>query len=333
MAARAGVSTATVSRVLTGVGNVRDDLALRVRQVAEELRYQPNRLARNLRARETHIIGIVVPYLDNVFYAGMLRGAEEILGEAGYSILLGIYYDAPERERNLTANLRAESMAGLIFAPGIEPEETYSPLLEAGLPMVAVSRLPGDLPVDVVSVTNMEGAEEAVTHLIELGHRRIAIINGPLTVSTAHDRKRGYAAALDRAGLPMDDHLQVESPWTQEGGFAAMKQLLQSTQRPTAVFCAGHLQTAGALQAIREASLQVPRDIAIVGFDDVGWALCLNPTLTTVSQPAGEVGREAAKLLLSRMQDPERAPQHLRLATELRIRESCGSLRAVGATA
>lgn len=332
VAARAGVSTATVSRVLTGAGNVRDDLALRVRQVAEELRYQPNRLARNLRSRETQMIGVVVPDLENAFFTGMIHGAEEVFAEAGYSILLGIYYDAPERERSLIANLRAESMAGILFTPGIEPEETYSQLLEAGMALVAVSRLPGELPVDIVSVTNVKGSAEAVSHLIGLGHRRIGLINGPLTVSTAHDRKRGYLSAHERGRIPVCDRLQFEAAWSSQGGYEATKRLLSAQSRPTAVFCAGNTQTLGALQAIREAGLRIPEDMAVIGFDDVAWALCLNPPLTTVAQPAGEVGRKAAELLLARMQDPGRPPCHIELETELRIRESCGSLKAASAS-
>jgi DNA-binding LacI/PurR family transcriptional regulator len=323
VAAQAGVSTATVSRVLSGGGNVRADLADRVRQAAAALRYQPNRLARNLRVRETQVVGVIIPNIENSFFTAVIRAVDEVLQQASYSILLGIYYDCPARERAVAATFRAEATAGILFTPGPESAGAYEALLDAGVPMVSVSRR-AELPVDFVGVTNYQGAYDATRHLIQLRHRRIGFINGPCTVSTAVDRHRGVEAAFRDASLAMTPELEVETPWTHAGGYLAAKKLLALSERPTAILAGNNLQTLGALEAIHESKLEIPRDIAVVGIDEMPWATSLRPSLTTVTLPCAEVGRVAAQLLLDRIKDSERTLQNVELPTKLVIRASCG---------
>ena len=325
VAARAGVSTATVSRVLSGVGGVAEDLQRKVVDAARALNYRPNGAARSLRAGTTRIIGVLIPDIENPFFTSVVCGIEEVLQATGYSLLLANYNESPDRERVHLAGLCAEGIAGLIFAASRRPAEEYRKLLQSGLPMVAVSRLPDGLDVDVVRVDNGEGARIAVAHLISLGHRRIALINGPLSLSTAAERQSGYAQAFCDAGLRVPEELIRFGDFRQSGGYHAMQTLLADPEPPSAVFAGSNLMTLGALQAIHERNLDVPSDIAVVGFDEMAWATSLRPPLTTVAQPATEVGRAAVRLLLDRLRDPRLPRRQVVLETRLMVRSSCGA--------
>jgi LacI family transcriptional regulator len=190
-----------------------------------------------------------------------------------------------------------------------------------------VSRVPARLRIDQVMVANREGACAATSHLIRLGHQRIAIINGPLVLSTARDRQTGYEDALGEANLPIDENLIVHCAFKQPAGYSAMRRLLDLPTPPTAVFAGSNLLTLGALQAIHERALDIPRQIAIVGFDDMPWAISLRPPLTTVAQPAFEAGKTAAELLLLRVHHPGWPRRQVTLETRLIVRASCGSKR------
>jgi DNA-binding LacI/PurR family transcriptional regulator len=328
VAVRAGVSTATVSRVLSGVGGVADDLQRRVYDAAKALNYRPNRAARNLRAGSNHIIGVLIPDIENPFFTSVVCGIEEILQAGGFSLLLANFNESPEREQIHLASLRAEGIAGLIFAASREPAGDYRRLAEAGTPMVAVSRVPEGLSIDTVTVDNAGGARIAVSHLLSLGHRRIALINGPLSLNTARERQAGYEQAFHDAGLPVPSDLIRFGDFRQAGGYHAMQTLLAEGERPTAVFTASNLMTLGALEAIHERGLEIPSDIAVIGFDDMSWATSLRPPLTTVAQPATEVGRTAARLLLDRFQNARRPRRQAILQTQFLVRSSCGARSA-----
>jgi len=331
VAERAGVSTATVSRALSG-GSVREDLKKRVIEAAQALKFRPNRAARNLRAGSTRTIGVLIPDIENPFFTSVICGIEEVVQAAGYSLLLANFNESPERERALLAAFHAEGVAGLIFTASCSLTSQYQPMIEAGIPMVAVSRLPGRLKVDQVTVANEEGARAAVAHLIGLGHKRIAMINGPVNVSTAEERQRGYERAFLDAGLRVPEDLTVHCDFRQNAGFAAVSELLERSRRPTAIFAASNLLTLGALEAIHQLDLKIPEDVAIVGFDDMAWAKSLRPPLTTVAQPALEVGRSAARMLLERIQQPDTPRRQVVLETTLIVRASCGAGHASAKT-
>ncbi len=334
VAARAGVSTATVSRVLAGAIGVRPDPARRVREAARQLGYQPNRVARNLRMRATRTAGVLIPDIENPFFTNLVCGIEDALQAAGYSLLLANFNEEPDRERIHLNTLRAEGVAGIVFACSSAPAAGYQELARARMPLVAISRVPAGVSVDLVKVTNREGAQAAVSHLLGLGHRRIAFINGPLAVSTALEREAGYEAAFEATGLAAPRDLILYADFRQRGGYNAMQTLLSLPNRPTAVFVASNLMTLGALQAIHERGLGIPSEIAVVGFDDMSWAMSLQPPLTAVAQPTRELGMTAARLLLDRIAEPGRPPRHIVLETELVVRASCGArlaARQVGA--
>lgn len=328
VAKAAGVSTATVSRVFSGGAIVAEDLRDRVRQAAMSLNYRPNRIARNLRIRQTRTVGVVIPDVENPFFTSVVCGVEEVLRAADYSLLLANSNENAGRERRNVEALQAEAVAGIIFTPSGTDLSFYRDLSEAGMALVAVSRSPGDLDVDTVMVSNREGTQEAIAHLISLGHARVAMISGPPWVTTARDRLRGYEEALSAAGLPHASELIRYADFRQAGGYAAMKQLLALRPRPTAVFAGSNLMTLGTLQAIHEAGLRIPQHMAIAGFDDMPWAVSLQPPLTVVAQPAFEIGVSAARLLMERLADPAAPRRHVVHGTRLIVRASSGA--AVG---
>ena len=197
-----------------------------------------------------------------------------------------------------------------------------------GLTLVAVSRSVPRLRVDEVTVASRDGAYGATSHLIKLGHKRIALINGPMVFPTARDRQAGYEDALREAGVSVKGELQVHCAFKQAAGREAMEQLLNLANPPTAIFAASNLLTLGALQAIHEHNFSIPDQIALVGFDDMPWAMSLRPALTTVAQPAFEAGRTAAEMLLARVRDPSLPRRRVVLETQLIVRSSCGFERA-----
>jgi LacI family transcriptional regulator len=331
VAQRAGVSTATVSRVLSGAPYVGGGLNRRVMEATRELGFQLNRTARNLRTRASRAVGIVIPDIENPFFGRVVCGIEEVLQAAGYSLLLSHSNENPNREQINLRTFRAEGVAGIIFTSSFTDMSDYEQLSKMGMPLVAVSRILPGFKVDMVTVTNSEGAHAAVSHLIALGHKRIGMINGPAWISTSRERLLGYEQALGAAGLPVPQDLVQHTDWRQAGGYHAMQTLLQKAP-PTAVFVGSNLLTLGALQRIHERGLNIPGDIAVVGFDDLPWATSLQPPLTVVAQPGFEVGVTAARLLLDRLHDPARPPRHITLETRLIVRASCGAGTRQGGT-
>jgi len=322
----AGVSTATVSRVLSGSGGVRKDLIRRVENAAQKLDYRPNPAARNLRIRSTRTVGMVFPDIQNPFYASVISGAEDVLQTAGYSLLLANYGENPQNEETQLATLRAEHVAGILFAASSRPADGYTAVMSAGIALVAVSRIPDGLSVDLATVSNQAGARQAVEHLIRLGHQRIGLIDGPVSLSTTRERQAGYAQALRAAGLGVPRDLVVNASFfDRRAGFDATSKLLDSPKRPTALLAVSNNMVLGAIEAIRARALEVAKDVAVVGFGDTPSAEFLQPPLTVVSQPALEIGATGARLLLERLQDPNRSRRSIVLDTELIVRESCGS--------
>jgi DNA-binding LacI/PurR family transcriptional regulator len=325
VAERAGVSTATVSRVLAGGDGVSEELGGRVREAMRTLNYHPNRIARNLRARTTRTIGVVIPNIENPFFTSVVRGIENVLQAADHTLLLGNADEDAGHEQVYLRTLRAEGVAGIIFVPVSDTPAAYRQYLDAGVPFVAIDRSPDGLGIDLVTVANASGARAAVRHLIDLGHRHIGLIGGPTHYSTANERKAGYEEALAAAGLPRPPQLVRHGDFREAGGYDSMNALLDEAETPTAVFVANNLMVLGAIRAIHERGMRIPSDIAVVGFDDMPWAMSLQPPLTTVAQPTYELGATAARMLLARLREPDRPVRHIMLETRLVVRASCGA--------
>lgn len=320
----AGVSVATVSRALSGSNLVSSELVERVNNAARELNYKPNLIARSFRTQQTRMIGLVISDIENPFFPSVVRGVESVIRNSNYSLLLMNSDEDEKLEWENLRSLRAEGVAGLILAPTARDSKKYEELLESGVKLVMIDRIPGNLKIDRVTVNNFEGVRTAVDHLYTQGHKKIGFISGLSRISTAYERQLGYEQGMQFHGLPVEPGWVQQGNFRREGGYHAMMNLLQLDNRPTAVIAANNLMTLGALQAIYEAGIQVPSEMAVVGFDDMPWASSLNPPLTAIAQPGQEMGRIAAQLLLERIADHNRPYRHTMLETQLIVRASSG---------
>lgn len=320
VARRAGVSLATVSYVVNdGPRGVSENLRARVMAAVRELGYQPGPRGR-ARARPM-TVGLVVPDATNSFFARAIAGAGAVLGEGGHLLVAGSSDEDPRRELDVvTAFLRAR-VDGLVLTPCRELPREVERLAAEGLPVVLMDRDGGATSLHRVVMDNYRSAFQAVRLLIESGHRRVAIVNGPPQVSTASERLRGYRDALAFAGLPVpDDHVRG-GPFTFEHGRRATLDLLALGRRPQAIFSSSVILTAGVVAALRERRLRWPDDIALVGFGDDAWVELVTPPLTVIEQPARQLGEIAARLLLAARSRPGDV-QEVVLESRVVLRES-----------
>jgi DNA-binding LacI/PurR family transcriptional regulator len=324
VARRADVSTATVSRVLTGSSNVSPALRRRVEAAIKELNYKPSRVARSLRTRTSRIFGVIVSDIRNPFFTSLVRGIEDVAHEHEHSLILCNSDEDPGKEELYIHVLMAEKVAGAIVVPIREDTTACKILVDNGIPVVAVDRRMEELDVDTVLLDNVQGACKAVSHLIEQGCTRIGLIGGPLHTTTGRERLEGYKRALREHGIEQDGDLVKIGDYKQVSGYSLAAQLLQLTSPPTAIFAANNMMTLGALQAIHDAGLSIPQDIALVGFGDMPWATVLDPALTAVAQPTHELGSTAVRVLLRRIANPQQDTVRIRLEPELMVRQSCG---------
>lgn len=326
----AGVSIATVSRVVNNSGVVSDHVRSRVLKAIEELNYQPNVIARNLKQSRTGTVGIVIHDSSNPFFSPMVRGAQMHLAKHGWSVFLCNTDMSVEEERGYVEILATRRVDGMIISPVSERSDHFRQLEQVGIPVVYVNRRPRDFQALVVS-DNRRGAYMAVAHLIKKGHRRIGLVSGPSNINTGRERTEGYRLALKEFGIPLRVDLMREGVFSQEVGYKETLALLELPNRPTALFIGNNQMTLGALVAIKEKKLRIPEDIAVVGFDETEWAPVISPPLTTVKQPSVEIGVQAADVLVRLMNKETLSERELYLEPELVIRESCGEpLSSVG---
>ena len=322
VAAVAGVSPATVSRVLNGKQDVAVDLRQRVLGAVTDLGYRRNGPARSLRTRAAMVLGLIISDISNPFFTAVVRGAEDQAQLAGYSLVLANADEDVDKEARYLEVAAAEQMAGVLLSPASLTRTSIDVLLERGIPVVTIDRRLAGAPVDSVTVNNYQAARTAGQHLIGQGCRRVGFIAGPVQTTTGASRLAGYRAALRAAGRLPDPSLIAYADFRTEGGYAATRQLLRQRRRPDGLLFANNLMTVGGLRAIAEAGLAIPDDIAVVGFDDAIWATALRPPLTVVAQPTYEIGQTAAKLLLRRVDGEAFPPRRIVLQAELIERAS-----------
>lgn len=327
VAQRAGVSIATVSRVLNDSPHVRPAVKRKVLRAIKALNYQPNRTAQRLRAKQSKVLSLIISDIQNPFFTAVVRGIEDVAYQNGYSLLLCNSDEDPEKEQLYVDVMRAEAVAGVIIASASEAEPHIDDLLDAHIPVVAIDRRIKDRRVDSVLVANTQGAYNAVAHLIALGHRRIGFIGLPLTRTMGRERYEGYQRALRANGLSVTRSYVRIADAKQHGGHDSTLDLLTQAPHLTALFVANNLMTLGALEALRERGLKIPDDISIIGFDDMPWANLLQPPLTAIAQPTYAMGQKAAELLLERLQNPHQPISHIQLDTTLIVRGSIGKPR------
>lgn len=298
VAREAGVSTATVSRVLNDLGSVRPELSARVKDAANKLGYEPNRLARSLRRQRSSVWALVIADIENPFFTSVARGVEEVAQQLGYSVILCNSEDDVDRESSYLRVAEQEQVAGVIFSPH-SPESSVSRLDRAGIPVVLIDR-PLSSTRDLVTVDSESGAYVATQHLLESGWRRPACITGPRDVSTAVARARGYERAMIEAGLT--EHIRIEhGSYRFETGARAVRELVAHDHPPDAYFAASSTLALGAMRTLLEIGQKLREDVGMVMYDDTPWAPFLSPAMSVVYQPAQSVGHEAARLLAARI--------------------------------
>jgi LacI family transcriptional regulator len=301
VAREAGTSASTASRALSGRGYVADDVRKRLLAVADRLGYVPNLSARTLKQRTSRVVGVVVSDLSNQFYAALAAGVEVALREANYQMLLLGDNSEVAQELAGVRTFLAMRAPGVIMTP---VSSAASELLVArGAAVVEVDRRFATSSCDAVVIDNERGARDAVAHLLQLGHTRIALLVARTTWTTDAGRLEGYRAALTEAGLSVERRLVLKIPTHAADAFGRIDALVDSA-RPTAIFAANNLLAEQAWRVLRRRGLDIPRDVSLVAFDDVPWMEMVQPQLSAVRQPAFEMGRRAGLLLLRRLEDP-----------------------------
>ena len=301
VARHARVSTATVSRVLSGKPHVSEPIRLRVLQAVEELGYRPSRVAASLRSQRAKIIGIIVSDIQNPFFTSIVRGVEDVASQHSYGVFLCNSDEDPAKEALYVETLLAEQVSGVIVAPTASATHLYARLLDVQIPVVAVDRRASELDLDTVVIDNVLAARQLVEQLISAGHKRIGAITGSLTVTTGLERQIGYEMALDAFGLARDPDLIRTGLPKVDVGYRLMVDLLNLPVPPTAVFTGNNLLTVGALRALHERGLRVGHDLDLAAFDEMDWMFVLSPPPLVVSQPTYQMGQHAAELLFQRM--------------------------------
>ncbi|MEW6511940.1 MAG: LacI family DNA-binding transcriptional regulator [Bacteroidota bacterium] len=326
IAKKSGLSVSIVSRVLnkkTVKYRISRETEKLVLKTARELNYRPNQLARGLRLKKTHTIGLVAPDLSNPFFAYIIKSAQSTAHSLGYSLVVCDTDEDLQLEIEHVNLLWSKGVDGLMVMPVGQKSQHLDTLLKNGMPLVLVDRPFEELHSSTVVIDNRLGAFEAVQHLIEHGHRRIAIIQGLADTYTSRGRLQGYIDALAKHGLPLDESLIVGKDFRKQNGYIETKFLLRSSNPPTALFTTSDLITLGALEAIFEEGLEIPRDISVVAFDDIESASLFRCPITAVAQPKENIGEMAVKLLTEQIKGQRSfEPKHIVLKPTLIVRDS-----------
>lgn len=329
VAARAGVSISTVSRCLSGKRKLAPEVERRILEAARALHYSPNRMARSLRTQRTNALGMIIPDNSNPYFSDVVKGAEDAARAAGFVVLLFNSGESRNREREHLTTMQSFRCDGalVIAAPeGDDERRRREHLRDVPFPVVYLGRDPG-FDADVVIADSLGASREAVTHLIRLGHRRLGIITVNEAVSSQRDRVAGFHAALAAAGITPRDEYEVRVPLTVGDGFSGASRLLSLPKPPTAIFATSNALGIGAVGAVEARGLRCPEDVSVLGYDSYPWQDVFHPRLTTVRQPAYQIGQRAAELLVARVTGKRQGPpERIVLQASLVVRESTGPL-------
>jgi LacI family transcriptional regulator len=317
----AEVSLGTVSHVLNNSVSVSEARRKRVLNAVEVLGYQRNQLARGLRRNATTMLGMLIPDIGNPFFPGIVRGAEDIAYKHGYKLVLCNTDDDANKEISYLNDLRSFFPAGLLIISAVG-STLLKNFRRSDPAIIFVDRCPEGWEGDFVMADNESGAYQAGTHLLELGHRRIAVITGPHHLSNVAARLNGFLRALTEANIKLNPGYIQEAWFNTNSGYVAATRLLQMLPRPTAIFASNDLLASGALLAAHNLGLRCPEDVSIVGFDDLEFVENTAPPLTTVHQSGYQIGETACRILLARIDDSSRPPVRVILPTEIKVRGS-----------
>jgi LacI family transcriptional regulator len=328
VARRAGVAPITVSRVINHSGYFSKETRQKVEAAIAELGYVPNTLARSLRSKKTHTLALILTDITNPFFTMISRGVEDAASDAGFMVIYCNTDESESEEEKYLQLLLQKQVDGILLVPARSTSRAIASIQEQGTAVVVLDRHLTGVEADIVRGDSQGGACLLVKHLIDLGHRQIAVLTGPESVSTAEDRLTGYKRALEAAGIPIDDQLIYYGAYTRQGGYEMAQRVLSNAHRPTALFAANNFIALGALRALREAGVRVPEEMALVCFDDLPSTWILDPFLTVAAQPAYEMGKKATELILARIKGQAPAPcQEIVLPVEIIVRRTSGGLR------
>lgn len=321
----AHVSHTTVSRVFHQDPRISKATRTRVLEAAKKLNYRPNIMARGLVKRQTFLIGLVVPDILSSFFLEIIQGIEEVINKKGYSIILCTSEDDIPREQNHVMSLLNKGVDGLIICPvyGSDIAEMDQLIDEEDKHVVYLARSIKNVKGFFVGVNDTQIGFQATEHLIKLGHRRIAHLAGDSHFTQSQQRQQGFLEAVHKFGIDRKETLIIPSRYTIEAGYKSTRKLLSNSFQPTAVYAVSDVTAIGAIQAIRESGLKVPKDIAVVGTDDLQIASLIEIPLTTVAQPKRQMGATAAQILINSIEGLE--AENVELETQLIVRESCGA--------
>jgi LacI family transcriptional regulator len=327
IASIAGVSVGTVSNVLNGSATVTKSIRERVETVMQSLDYHPSFIAQSLKGQRTKLIGMVISDITNPFFPQVVRGAEDVASHHGFLLVVVNTDDQVEKERHVLSILRRRQVDGIAIVLASHRKAAFTHIRKArasGLHMVCLDRIAPGEQIDSVTVDNVSGALDCVRHLIALGHRRIAILTGGLEIHTSRDRLRGFELAMREAGLKQDTAFVRDGDFRLDKAYRASLEMLARRPRPTAVFASNGTMALGLLRAIEELGLRCPDDVAVATFDDLPVYDAFRPHLTSVVQPAYEIGKRGIELLIQRisgkLDDPR--PVSIQLPLKLAVRES-----------
>jgi len=322
LARELNLSTATISRALSRPEIVAPQTRTRVLDAVRRSGYQMNGIARSLRTQSTQTIGIIVSDICNPFFSAIVKAVEDVARTNGYTVLI---CNADEDGRNEEVAMRLfveRQVSGVIRCSAGANPSLLETLRQKSIPLIDLDRQSGRPNIDAVILNNALGASLGTRHLVELGHKRIAIVSGPLHLSNARDRLEGFRKTLRTARISIPRNYIEFGDFREASGYQAAERLLSLPCRPTAIFVANNEMMAGTLLAVRQRKVKVPRELSLVGFDDARWARYLEPPLTVVSQPAELMGQKAAELLLTRLHG-RATPQTIVFEPELIVRRSC----------
>jgi LacI family transcriptional regulator len=320
----AGVSTSTVSHVLNETRKVNSATRLRVEAAIEATGYRRNVVARSLAAGRTHTVGLSISALTNPYFGSLVHAVERALSNAGYVLIVGDSHDDVASEKRVIDSLLDRQVDGMIVAPAAGSERVTLPeITRAGIPLVLIDR-GVDVGSDQVGPENFSSARLLTEHLLELGHRRIAVVRGIAGISSTTERFDGYAAALADRGITVDPALVLDGDSNTDVAEREVHSLLSRDNRPTALVSLNNSMTIGTLKAVRSLGLSIPADVAFVCYDDFEWSDLFEPQLTAAGQDVDTIGATAVELLLRRIRGDDAAPQQIRVPTTFHHRNSCG---------
>lgn len=325
VAQEANVSIATVSRILNGKGGVSLTLTKRVQEVVKQLKYQPNNVARALKIKESRSIGLIIPDIENPFFPALVRGVEDAAQQHDYAVILCNTDGRVEEEKKYIEFLFSKRVDGMVFTESLDSKNNIALLASSGIPIVLLDRRVEGMQASAVVTDNQLGAFMATEHLIQLGKKNIAFLNGSLKLSSGAERANGYREALTKYKLAYKDRLVINGAFTYDSGYEATEMLVRSGQKIDGIFASNDMIAIGAIECLAKHNIKVPEDVGVVGFDDIRMATWYKPALTTIRQPVYDMGKCAMNILVEQISGVREKYCEQIFMPELIIRKSSGA--------